>query len=492
MTEDRDAQRRAAIREQFGALYDEARWPDEALSSAATKERDGLARDLLGAGVTETANGTKLQRGPLSRGCQACVDGTWSCLYIAEWCQADCFYCPKDSVSRRSRDDYTPNAERMGFSDPQFYADYVEACGVKEVGISGGEPLAALDRVLSTVSALKERTNGRLYVHVYTNGLLATPERLASLRDAGVDELRLDITARDYDTSALALARDYIDTLTVEIPAIPEDEARLPAVFRELSAIGVDHLNLHQLDVTVANAPAFLARGYTLVHQPVVVVMESELTALRAFRQALEDGIDLNINYCCPTFRYRFQRRKHTARAAALERGPCEDVTLPGFLRRLVLHDRVENLAQIEGRLRSRGHDSEHARIDGDAGTLTLDLAALRDTEAGGAELVATYFLAEMATGDLGDGWHESRALDHGQLWVRRSIAAEAQFTLPVVRDAYVGMLCDGWDQARAFAAALATGGASVGELRPLMREWSQVLQLRGGEVIEKGLGSII
>ena len=482
----------ARARKSLGDLYHEARWPTAGAADAVRRERQELVADLLTLGVQKTASGSKLFSGTLSPSCQACVDGTWSCLYITDWCQADCFYCPQSVESRLGHVAHTPNADGMAFADPIAYADYVADCGFEAVGISGGEPLGALDLVTAYVTAVKERTQGEVYVHAYTNGLMATRERLASLRDAGLDELRFDITARDYDLSALRLARDILPTVTVEMPAIPEDEGRLGAVLRELAGLGIDHLNLHQMQVTADNARAFIDRGHTFLHQPSIADMESETTALRVFRTAASEHIKLSINYCCPAYRTRFQRRAKLGRAASLVRRAPEEITPTGLLRRLSLHDHPDRLAALAERLRAHGRADDRLRFDED-GTLLLDLETLQAAEPGGALLTVAYDQVELSSEahDEDGDWQEVPGLPSAHLWTRRRSAAEARFTTSAVRDALAELLADRWDEKRAFARIQADAGTTVDDLKAVLGDWSRARQLRPHEVVEEGLGEI-
>ena len=434
----------------------------------------------------------------LSRSCQACVDGTWSCLYITARCQARCFYCPQNPRGPRESG-YIPNAESMLFPDPEFYADYVAACGVDAVGISGGEPLMELDRVVSTVAAVKERTGGRAYVHIYTNGLLVDRERLATLREVGVDELRFDITACEYDTRALALAREYVDTLTVEIPAVPEDEDRLIGLLGDLEAAGVDHLNLHQLAATRFNAPVFIERGYTLLHQRPVAVMESELAALRVLSAAIAQGVPFGVNYCSPVYKTRFQRRRNRVRVAALARRGHESVTRPGYLRSLVLHDVPDRASQVAHGLRADVDDGEVAGVHRDGEPFAAGLESLPGGDLGSAELTVSYFLIESraisaddppVSGD-DDGWEDLLRLERGRIVGRRKLVAEAHITQPTVRDAFLRLVSEGWDESREAAHVRSATVVSAQELKALLAEWFVARSLRPREIVEEGLGAI-
>ena len=82
---------------------------------------------------------------------------------------------------------------------------------------------------------------------------------------AGIDELRFNIADDDYDLGPVRDAKWIIPRVTIEIPAIPEDEDRLRRILPDMAALGLDHLNLHQLMVTGGNAPQLAARGYTFL-----------------------------------------------------------------------------------------------------------------------------------------------------------------------------------------------------------------------------------
>lgn len=92
----------------------------------------------------------------------------------------------------------------------------------------------------------------------------------------------------------------------MEIPAIPEDYDLLKNLLGKMTAIGVNILNLHQLNASRHNYRALLKRRYHFLHQSHVPVLESEMCALQLLIYAKENHIDLLINYCCSTYKKRF------------------------------------------------------------------------------------------------------------------------------------------------------------------------------------------
>jgi pyruvate formate-lyase activating enzyme-like uncharacterized protein len=223
----------------------------------------------------------------------------------------------------------------LAFTSPQDYAAYVAALGFSGVSISGGEPLMTPELTLNYLSEVRKHCGDGLHLWLYTNGTLLTPDLCSRLRDAGLNEIRLDLGAVRYNLKKLCLAVGRIPTVTVEIPAVPEDEGLLRLKMVEMAEAGVDHLNLHQMRLTPYNFGPLTERGYTFLHGEKVTVLDSELAALRAVRFGLEQGIPLPVNYCSFPYKRRFQHAAARRRAALSVCAPGETVTEPGYLRTL-------------------------------------------------------------------------------------------------------------------------------------------------------------
>jgi pyruvate formate-lyase activating enzyme-like uncharacterized protein len=221
--------------------------------------------------------------------------------------------------------------------------------GFSGVSISGGEPFLTFDKSLAFAVKIKKRFGGGIYLWLYTNGILADEEKLKQLRDAGLDEIRFDIGAVDYDLEKVRLATHIIDRVTVEIPAIPEEFHILTQIIPQLKEIGVDFLNLHQLRLTPFNYPGVAGRNYTFLHGPKVTVLESELAALKAIKFTVEKEIELPVNYCSFVYKERFQKMAARKRHSAAIKKSYEDVTNAGFIRNLIIKGNADDLEkQVE------------------------------------------------------------------------------------------------------------------------------------------------
>ena len=314
-------------RREYGHLYDLLSFATSEQLAAASAERNDLLF-WLGQRASFGYSGTKTDCNRLSPGCRRCGDGGWSCLFINGRCNGRCFYCPT-----AQDDDGPPVTNGLAFTTPDDYAAYVAAMGFSGVSISGGEPLMTPDLTLSYLSAVRKRCGDDVHLWLYTNGTLLTADLCSRLRDAGLNEIRFDIGAVRYNLKKLRLAVGCIQTVTVEIPAVPEDEALLKEKMVEMAAAGVNHLNLHQMRLTPHNFGPLTERGYTFIHGEKVTVLESELCALRMVRFGLEQGLNLPVNYCSFPYKRRFQHAAARRRAALNVCRVGEAVTESGYLR---------------------------------------------------------------------------------------------------------------------------------------------------------------
>jgi pyruvate formate-lyase activating enzyme-like uncharacterized protein len=329
LTESLQLQLIESNRREYGLQYELLTFASAEQLAAANAERKELLQWLeqhAGFGYS----GTKVDCNGLSPGCRHCGDGGWSCLFVNGRCNGHCFYCPT-----AQDDDGPPVTNGLAFTNPDEYADYVTALGFSGVSISGGEPLMTPDLTLAYLTAVRKRSGDNVHLWLYTNGTLLTADLCNRLKDAGLDEIRFDLGAVRYNLKKLRLAVGCIPTVTVEIPAVPEDEELLKLKMVEMAAAGVKHLNLHQMRLTPYNFGPLMERSYTYLHGEKVTLLGSELTALRMVRFGLEQGIRLPVNYCSFAYKRRFQHAASRRRAAMNACVPGEVVTESGYLRTL-------------------------------------------------------------------------------------------------------------------------------------------------------------
>jgi pyruvate formate-lyase activating enzyme-like uncharacterized protein len=261
----------------------------------ARRRRAALLSQLKAAGIRGWPERMTLFTKSLPAGCRPCLRGQGSNLVMTLQCNRDCFFCfnPKPRTTGMS-------VHGRSVRDLQEGAALLAELGVKSVGISGGEPLLELGKVLALARILRQRFGGSVRVDLYTNGDLLTVPILKRLKAAGVSGLRLNLAAGGYDSAAAALALRVFRDVEVEIPMIPEDKGRVLALLGRLEELGCRHLILHELFASAANVARLESRraherkgGLTWSG-----VAESEEAALEVLLAAARAKMKISVYYC--------------------------------------------------------------------------------------------------------------------------------------------------------------------------------------------------
>jgi pyruvate formate-lyase activating enzyme-like uncharacterized protein len=336
-------------KKEYGEDYALLRWVTDEEALKAAEERERILSSLAGS-VQFGFHGTKLDCRELSPGCTLCGEGLWSCLFVNSLCNARCFYCPSEQRSKSE-----PITNGILFSNPQDYTDYLEKFQIKGASLSGGEPFLTFERTLLFLRKIKGRFGSKVYLWLYTNGSAADQDHLEALKAAGLDEIRFDLSASRYDLRKVSLAANILNTVTVEIPAIPEDFERLKSLVLELRDRRIRFLNLHQLRCTPHNLTHLARRGYRFLHGAKVTVLESELTALRLLEFVTRHSIELPVNYCSFAYKNRFQTIGHRRRFAPFVLKPFEEVTPVGAIRRITVQSPSERIEALVRTFKTHG-----------------------------------------------------------------------------------------------------------------------------------------
>lgn len=281
--------------------WPELNWLNPYLAQGYNEQRDEYLKKLDALPLFKE---TKPSHNHISKGCQICGEGKWSCLFITNECNAACFYCPTAQNL-----DERPSTQGLDFKSPEAYADYVNYLGFKGVSFSGGEPFLHFERTLRYLEAVRRKCDPEIYTWCYTNGILADKEKIQALADAGLDELRFDIGATGFSLDYVRKAKGIIPNITIEIPAVPEEMDRLKKLIPEMIEAGVSNLNLHQMRLTPYNAGNLLSHNYTIIPAEKPIVLESELGALELLNAVEDMGLDIGVNYCSFFFKSRFQKK---------------------------------------------------------------------------------------------------------------------------------------------------------------------------------------
>ncbi|MBI3297191.1 MAG: radical SAM protein [Elusimicrobia bacterium] len=258
---------------------------------------DALLAELVRGGIKGSIARRTLYTRRLPPGCRGCLAGRGTNAFVTGLCTRDCFFC----FNAKPRVDELV-VHGIKLSSPEEAPAVVARYGLSSVGVSGGEPTLRPERLLRLVRALGTLSS-RVRIDLYTNGDCLSDDLLAELRDAGLDALRFNVVAREFDLEPVARALAFFPETAVEVPAVPERRAELEDMVLALDRLGVPFLNIHELFACRENAAAVESRGYgstgeraeALLWEPVAGAEEAALGLLLFAQRRAER---LSAYYC--------------------------------------------------------------------------------------------------------------------------------------------------------------------------------------------------
>lgn len=259
----------------------------------------------------------------LPEGCRLCYKGAKMVLFVTGVCGKNCFYCPV-SYERREKDTIFAN-ERPVTRDEDLIEEAIsmDALGT---GITGGEPLLRLDRVVHYIKLLKNKFGKSHHIHLYT-ALAPNKGVLESLRRAGLDEIRfhppqklLPNIGRTYYRVSITEAHKLGLCTGIEIPAISLDFSEVISLLKDVDGF----LNLNELEFSETNFEQLKVRGF-------VPVDDISSGALGSKEVALSLDYD-KLHFCSSRFKDAVQLRERFKRIANKSARYFDEITMDGTL----------------------------------------------------------------------------------------------------------------------------------------------------------------
>ncbi|MHB2025019.1 MAG: radical SAM protein [Elusimicrobiota bacterium] len=259
---------------------------------------DHLIKELKKSGIKGDFKTRTLFTRGLPPGCKGCLKGRGTNLYVTGLCTRDCFFCFNN---KPRRDEIVVHG--IPVKNPEDVSSIVERYDLRSVGISGGEPLLYPKRVIAIIQALR-RMPRKTRIDLYTNGDRADKNLLLKLRDAGLDSLRFNLVARDYDPSPIPEALRIFNDVTVEVPVIPGQIEKLKSLALNLDSMGVPYMVIHELFICSENNARVAKENLREKPQKVSrhllwkPTRESEEAALEFLLFALNSLERMGVYYC--------------------------------------------------------------------------------------------------------------------------------------------------------------------------------------------------
>lgn len=267
--------------------------------------------------------GASIRVGWLSPACVECTGTNGSETFSTTFkCHRDCYFCFNYNLA-----DYDLFVEE-GCPWEEVMQQAANSSGGKlaVVGLTGGEPLLDFENTIAFLDRAHELF-GDAHKRMYTSGDLLTREMAQRLRDAGLDEIRFSIKQDDSDEQRervlanMALAREFIGSVMVEMPIVPGTRDAMETWMRRFDEVGIDGMNLLEFCFPFHSWDEFAKRGFALKNPPFPIMYDygysgglaiagSELLALELMDWALDEGLSFGMHYCSLENKHRSEMRQ--------------------------------------------------------------------------------------------------------------------------------------------------------------------------------------
>lgn len=256
---------------------------------------------------------TNCGKNDLSPGCLSCKDGSWICIFPGFTCNVACDFCPRltaDMIEKPPMDTNTLDLLLKTIDEKNEK--------ITGISISGGEIFHHNYTISKEIIKQIKKRYPHMYLWAYTNGLAATADNMKELRDLGLDELRFNLAATNFDRGIINNVKYHavkiFPWVTVEIPIYDKSFEALVSggKLKELDEIGVKQLNLAEVRVPFPDPgnkgsispveKSFYSSEqlyeYSCMSFKVLSVVKSRLYTYDIFEYANQRNLGIRINDC--------------------------------------------------------------------------------------------------------------------------------------------------------------------------------------------------
>lgn len=267
------------------------------------------------------------KKGSLPKGCSMCVRGEKLVLFVTGICPNKCFYCP---ISEQKCGKDVVYANEWKIAKEKDIITEAKLTKAKGAGITGGDPLVKLDRVVHYIRLLKRKFGKKFHIHLYTPLTLVNEARLKRLYGAGLDEIRFHpMLDRPNEWPRISFARKFGWDVGVEIPVIPGKKKKTIDLINFIED-KVDFLNLNELEISDTNVNKLVERGFKTKDDLSYAVKGSQEMALQLLNYLKKSR--LNVHYCTAQTKDKAQLSRRIKRRALNVARKFDFVTKDGTL----------------------------------------------------------------------------------------------------------------------------------------------------------------
>ncbi|UCH88093.1 MAG: radical SAM protein [Thermoplasmata archaeon] len=340
--------------------------------------------------------------GELPAGCRHCAEGAKLVVLVTGLCNTRCYYCPLSEKKRHKDVTYANELLVKSRSDLISEAKTISAEGS---GLTGGDPMAKPRRTVDYIKYLKEHFGNKHHIHMYTVPDFE-PTWLGKLAKAGLDEIRFHIplsawkrkSGEHLDLISTALGIEPHMDVGVELPALPGQFDILAGLAERLDGLGVQFLNLNELEFSETNWQALRKKGFDVKNDISAGVEGSEELGIKLVEYADSSSFDMGVHYCSSSFKDAIQLRNRIMRRAEHTKKSYDIVTEEGMFIRGVIETSAPQ--KLISELRAR-YKIPKKLIEYDRAKSRVELAAwILEDIAADLEDCECYIVEEFPTAD--------------------------------------------------------------------------------------------
>jgi uncharacterized protein len=288
-------------------------------------------------------------------------------LLVTGRCRMSCYYCPLSE--RKKGKDLVYANERQVLSDSDI-VDEARSIAAEGSGITGGDPLDVMERTVHYIELLKKEFGPEHHIHLYTSTI--DRDKYRTLVKAGLDELRIHPQVETWEHLDEEGIDEAVEGLGIpvgfEVPAIPGEENGLTCLIDFADRIGLNFVNLNELEFSETNAEALKAHGFDVVDDVSSAVRGSAALS----RKLVKQERNVPVHFCSSSFKDVVQLRNRIKRRARRVANKYDLVTDEGMLIKGIIEN-VDPLA-VEARLRSE-YDVPPTMMNVDVARKRLEVA---------------------------------------------------------------------------------------------------------------------
>ncbi len=251
--------------------------------------------------------------GSLPRGCQLCVKGEKSVLFVTGMCSRNCFYCPLSDLRKNKDVSY---ANERKFEDVSQLIKEIKLSNSKGCSLTGGDPLIKLDKTILFAKTLKKEFGKKFHIHIYLSTKLVDEKNLRELSKC-VDEVRFHPNLQnsiDAEIKKISLAKGLWarKNIGIELPMFPNQSKQIFRFIKKVSPY-ISFVSFNELEVGEYSEKTMNRKyktnkdGYTVKSS----INEGE----KLIKKLEKEKLHLNIHLCTAELKnwhqYKNRLKKH-------------------------------------------------------------------------------------------------------------------------------------------------------------------------------------